>query len=147
MTFTQWLSGRFGRGGATVLTRPLPARTRRSRRPRVEQLENRNLLSTFGPALSVSTGGFLPRAVAVGDFNGDGHQDLAVAYEGSGVAVLLGDGAGAFQDQTLYASGGGPVAVAVGDFNGDGRPDLAAANADNGTVGVLLGNGSGAFAD
>ena len=34
---------------------------------------------------------------------------------------------------------------AVGDFNGDGKPDLAVANANDNTVSVLLGNGTGGF--
>ena len=38
-----------------------------------------------------------PFSVAVGDFNGDGKQDLATANSGSSnVSVLLGNGAGSF---------------------------------------------------
>jgi hypothetical protein len=33
-----------------------------------------------------------PDSIAVGDFNGDGLLDLAVATRSSGVSVLLGDG-------------------------------------------------------
>src|SRR2546422_4660445 len=39
-----------------------------------------------------------PQSVAVGDFNGDGKLDLAVAnWGGETVSVLLGDGGGTFQ--------------------------------------------------
>ena len=39
-----------------------------------------------------------PFSVAVGDFNGDGKQDLAVANDSSNnVSILLGDGDGQFQ--------------------------------------------------
>ena len=39
-----------------------------------------------------------PDSVAVGDFNGDGKQDLAVANSDSNnVSILLGDGDGQFQ--------------------------------------------------
>ena len=70
-----------------------------------------------------------PFSVAVGDFNGDGKQDLAVANDGSdNVSILLGDGAGNFSAPTNFAVGDGPVSVAVGDFNGDGKQDLAVAN-------------------
>ena len=76
-----------------------------------------------------------PDAIAVGDFNGDGQLDLAVANdEDNTVSVLLGNGDGTFQTRRTYAVGGGPDAVAVGDFNGDGRLDLAVANARFSTV-------------
>ena len=38
-----------------------------------------------------------------------------------------------------------PSAVAIADFNEDGIPDLAIANFQNGTVTVMLGNGTGGF--
>ena len=94
------------------------------------------------------TVGSNPLSVAVGDFNGDGKPDLAVANSSGGtVSVLLGNGDGTFQTQTTYTVGSSsfPFSVAVGDFNGDGNPDLAVANAGSGTVSVLLGNGDGTF--
>jgi len=84
--------------------------------------------------------------VAVGDFNGDGIQDLVTAnLEGNNVSVLLGRGDGTFQSQVLYAAGVDPISVAVGDFNGDGVPDLAVANLQASNVSVLLGIGDGTF--
>ena len=50
-----------------------------------------------------------PVSVAVGDFNGDGKQDLAVANYGSNnVSILLGDGAGNFSAPTNFAVGANP---------------------------------------
>jgi FG-GAP-like repeat len=74
-----------------------------------------------------------PGSVAVGDFNGDGHPDLAVASSSDGtVSILLGKGDGTFQDPQSYAAGSpsgfflAPSgSLTVGDFNGDGLPDLA----------------------
>ncbi len=91
--------------------------------------------------------GAIPFSVAVGDFNGDGVQDLAVA-NGVGVSVLLGNRDGSFQGAQNFAAGFGPFSVAVGNFNGDGVQDLAVANdifSAPGTVSVLLGNGDGSF--
>jgi hypothetical protein len=76
--------------------------------------------------------------VAVGDFNGDGTLDLAVAGDG-GVRVLLSNGDGTFQTTNFsYVAGSGPVSVAVGDVNGDGSPDLAVANSVSNDVSTLL---------
>ena len=70
----------------------------------------------------------VPVSVAVGDFNGDGKQDLAIANFGSNnVSILLGNGAGSFGAATNFSVGGDPALLAVGDFNGDGKQDLAVA--------------------
>src|SRR5262245_30965532 len=82
-------------------------------RPALEALEDRALPSvTFKPAVNYATGG-KPQCVAVGDFNGDGKRDLAVANRTPGtVSVLLGKGDGTFQRAADLAPGGSPVSVA-----------------------------------
>src|SRR5437867_10275678 len=92
-----------------------------------------------------------PQWVAVGDFNRDGIQDLAVASRGvpanpgTAVWVLLGNGDGSFQAARSYLVHVSPVSVAVGDFNGDGLQDLVVANYESSVVSVLLGKGDGTF--
>ena len=90
------------------------------------------------PPSSIAVGavGSGPNSVAVGDFNGDGVEDLVTADSdlsdnSVNVSVLLGNGDGTFQNAVNFAAGFGPHAVAVGDFNGDGRQDLATANSGN----------------
>ena len=88
-----------------------------------------------------------PRSIAMGDFNGDGHQDLVVANDTSNsVSILLGTGAGSFGAATNFAAGSGPFSVAVGEFNADGNKDLAVANPTSHNVSILLGTGTGSFA-
>src|SRR5439155_1700338 len=91
--------------------------------------------------------GIGPNSVAVGDFNGDGILDLAVAnYISWTVSVLLGSGDGAFRAVLPALSPDrGPTSVVVGDFNGDGIQDLAVAHYRSTTVSVLLGHGDGTF--
>jgi hypothetical protein len=75
----------------------------------------------------------------VGDINGDGKPDLAVANEFSGnVSVLFGQGDGTFLEAVNYGVGLSPFSVAVGDFDIDGNPDLAVANFDANDLSVLL---------
>jgi hypothetical protein len=91
-----------------------------------------------------------PRSVAVGDFNGDGSQDLAIALEQGGAGVLLGDGLGHFATPIYFAAGTEPKSVAVGDLNGDGHDDIVVVNEGDdvtaGSVSVLLGDGQGGLA-
>jgi hypothetical protein len=119
----------------------------------LELLESRILLSFIAPLASEA--GPTPRAVAVGDFNGDGIPDLITANEGSSslivpgnVSVLLGNGDGTFRPgQTLQTRPfPQPWAVAVGNFDRDSKLDFAVIdNHEQGTLGVFLGNGDGTF--
>lgn len=104
-------------------------------------------LGGFAAPVSHAVGGS-PVALAAGDFNGDGHLDLASANElGGTLSLLTGDGTGAFAPAVERAVDGRPLALAVADFNGDGWPDLAVAvgapviNAAH--VAVLPGRGAG----
>jgi hypothetical protein len=115
---------------------------------------------SFQPAVTYLSGGFLPRSIAVADINGDGKPDIVVenldcCLEPDGVTgVLLGNGDGTFKTAVTYTLGVkcGGTSVAVADVNGDGQLDLIvtdqctrANGANEGVVGVFLGNGDGTF--
>jgi hypothetical protein len=87
-------------------------------------------------------------AVATGDFNNDGHLDLATANAGENtVSVLLGNADGTFQSALTSDAGAYPHSLAVGDFNADGKLDLGMVNGYGygSSVSAMLGNGNGSF--
>jgi hypothetical protein len=82
---------------------------------------------TFAARVDYPLEGY-PWSVAVGDLDGDGRLDLAVANANEGmVGVLLGHGDGTFAAQLDYPVAGQAADVGIGDLDGDGRLDLAAA--------------------
>ena len=78
----------------------------------------------------------------MGDFNGDGKSDIAVANGGEAdVSVLWGNGDGTFQPGILVQSGTNPISMAIADVNADGALDLSVANNSSKTVTTLLNTG------
>lgn len=86
--------------------------------------------------------GLYPEWVTVGDFNGDGSADVAVATQNNpafppgGVIVLTNKGDGTFALSTDHTVNGYADSVTAGDFDGDGRADLAVANSSVSGLGV-----------
>jgi len=94
-----------------------------------------------------------PGRVVVGDFNGDGILDLAVADSDihgrmQSVSILLGNGDGTFQAPRLFAAGGLPGSIAAGHFHDPNILDLVTTDFQDFqhfTVNVFVGNGDGTF--
>ncbi len=102
--------------------------------------------STFNPKVDYATSSY-PSSVAIADFNGDSHPDLAVVYNlSSTLSIFLNNGNGTFAPRVDYDMGGGSWFVIAADFNGDSYPDLAVVGTYSNTVSVLINNGNGTFA-
>src|SRR5436190_9961562 len=72
-------------------------------------------IANFSDAANVTVGSN-PISTAVGDFNNDGQQDIAVAnVSANTVSIRLGDGLGSFSGTTNVLVNSGPVSLAVGD--------------------------------
>jgi hypothetical protein len=90
----------------------------------------------------------VPNSVVIGDFNGDGRMDLAVAYthidgnfpnQGYASVILQSSTtAGTFQTGVNYPVGFNPSTIVAGNFNQAGGIDLAVSNANSANVSVLL---------
>ncbi len=85
----------------------------------------------------------------LGDFNGDGHVDIAATSftKAGGVSVLLGKGDGTLQAHLDSPTGQFPTVIATGDFNGDGKVDVVVADSTptSQLLSTLIGNGDGTF--
>ena len=106
-------------------------------------LGNCNL--TFNPAPGSFPGvASSPEWVVAADFDRDGRMDIATSGDfDNKVSVLHGNGDGTFTPtmptvDSLFDVGLGPFGIVAADFNGDHKRDIASANADDGTVSVLL---------
>ena len=85
-----------------------------------------------------STGG-APMAAAIGDVNGDGLNDVAVACYGSNeVQVFLATGDNAFETKGVSISvGERPLGIVAADLNGDGKSDLVTANNSSNSISII----------
>jgi len=99
--------------------------------------------SLGGPASTLA-----PAAVELGDWNGDGLDDVACANaDGNDVTVFFQSSPGVFPAAPSRRLGSSalsaPASLVGGDFDGDGRLDLAVASEGNDRVALFLRNAQG----
>ena len=106
-------------------------------------------LGNFLLFTNYTTFGSYQNTIVVGDFNGDGKDDLALVNNLDpffSIKVAIGRGDGSFSAPSYYVLAGQPHDLCIGDLNGDGKPDLVVCLDSSGyTFCVLMNNGNGTF--
>lgn len=81
--------------------------------------------------------------IASADFNGDGHQDVAICNNVNELRVLSGTGTGTFGAAAVFATANACTDLLASDFNIDGRPDIVTtARLAVNSVQVFINNGT-----
>lgn len=99
--------------------------------------------ASFSPAEHHEIVGGSPYPVAIGDFNGDGHNDIAVGSEDDDLVNVLYGSESGFGAARQFDAGLYPFGIVAADFNGDGRDDMGVVDYDGGTISVLRAKATG----
>ena len=96
--------------------------------------------TNFAGSVGFSTGS-TAYSVCIGDLDGDGKSDLAVANFGSNTVSIFRNtsttGGVSFAAKVDFSTGSSPKFVSFGEIDGDGKPDLIVANSGSNTVSVF----------
>jgi len=85
------------------------------------------------------TTGKSPSRVAIGDINGDGVNDVAVAnYNGNSITVFLMSKRAMLSNYTIRV-GKNPDGIAIADIDGDGKKDILVTNSLDNTLDIIKG--------
>lgn len=109
----------------------------------VNQTSPRAVNPSFAAPVTVVSAAAKVVAVAAGDFNNDGRNDIAVVERSGTVAMLAStkpqrSSALSFAPLQSAATVANAVGIATSDLNNDELPDLVIANQSNGAVSVLV---------
>lgn len=105
---------------------------------------------SFAPPATLSTGSIWgASAVAVGDFNGDGRQDIAASTGGNSptfIALWHQTANGAMAGPVQHDTRDIPTSIRAADIDGDGRMDLVVGHTGWMAVGIYLQTAGGGLA-
>lgn len=101
-------------------------------------------LGAFGPETETPLT-TRPLDSELGDFNEDGHLDVAISTTTPSLLILLGDGLGGLTQGAEILTAGESLRVRVADINEDGHQDLVTSESGANEVSIHLGDGLGGF--
>ena len=101
---------------------------------------------SLGSELDISVASTDALGLGVGDFNGDGDDDLAIA-NGIDVLAMLGTGAAGFEGAVMLATAGYANYVESADVTNDGLDDLIVSHSDVAVLSIFPSSGDGSFGD
>jgi hypothetical protein len=88
--------------------------------------------------------GSSPMFVSLGDMDGDGKTDIAVANNISATVSVFRNtsisgsiNSGSFTTKVDFATGSAPIGINICDLDGDGKPDFSVTNTSSNTVSVI----------
>jgi hypothetical protein len=96
---------------------------------------------SFATKVDYATGS-APRSVTVGDIDGDGKRDIAVANSGSGTLSILRNtfttvGTISFAAKVDFTAGNAAYSVAIGNIDGDSKLDVLVNNYNDNSVSIF----------
>jgi hypothetical protein len=109
-------------------------------------IEIRVITRRAAPAQPPAASARIAVAVAVGDLNADGHEDIFAGGLDGYLSSILGNGDGTFAPPGILTLQGSEItSVTLGDWDSDGQVDGAATVLSPDRLVILRGNGAGGF--
>jgi FG-GAP-like repeat/FG-GAP repeat len=136
--------------GQTTVLGEVPSPETKAQNPTAPILNSAPAGTVFAPSAATSTGSW-PEAVAIGDLNHDGRNDVVLTTSAYGsntndnsILIFFQNANRQLNPPVRYAAGAAAITVAIADMNGDGWNDIVVGKNGSG-IRVFLQDANGGF--